>query len=180
MIHIRISCLLESCKRQGLSVLDGKIGKDLHLQNCQQLAKLQVWNRGAGPLQTQEQGTNPVPAEQVLWSITSSASFSQALLKRGKKLLLLVGYPSGRCASFALASREFLSTGEHLRFLDSFLKLGLHSSGFPASLLCVALSDCKRFRAGSLLYYVQHLAPQSPLDDAVKSPATYQQGQREM
>lgn len=89
--------------------------------------------------------------------------------KKKNKPLLLVGYPSGRCANFALASRDFLSIGEHLRFLDTFLKLGLHFSGFPASLLCVALSDCKCFRAGSLFYYVQHLAPQSPLDDAIKS-----------
>lgn len=102
MIHIRISCLLESCKRQGLSVLDGKIGKDLHLQNCQQLAKLQVWNRGAGPLQTQEQGTNPVPAEQVLWSITSSASFSQALLKRGKKAPFVGGISIWEVCQFCL------------------------------------------------------------------------------
>lgn len=106
--------------------------------------------------------------------------FPKHCSKEEKKPLLLVGYPSGRCASFALASREFLSIGEYLRFLDTFLKLGLHSSGFPASLLCVALSDCKCFRAGSLFYYVQHLAPQSPLDDAIKSPATYQQGQRGM
>lgn len=58
MMHIHISCLLESCKRQGLSVLDGEVDKDLTLQNCQQLTKLQVWYGGAGPLhrntQTQE------------------------------------------------------------------------------------------------------------------------------
>lgn len=55
VIHIHISCILEPCKRQGLSVLDGKEDKDLHLQNCQQLAKLQVWYRGVGPLQRNTQ-----------------------------------------------------------------------------------------------------------------------------
>lgn len=64
--------------------------------------------------------------------------FPKHCSKEEKKPLLLVGYTSGRCASFALASGEFLSIGEHLRFLDTFLKLGLHFSGFPASLLCVA------------------------------------------
>lgn len=94
--------------------------------------------------------------------------------------LLLMGYPAGSCASFAVALGEFLSIGECLRYFNTFLKLGLHFPGFPASVFCVVFSDCKCFRARSLFYYVQHLAPQSPLDNVVKSPATHHQGQRWM
>lgn len=89
--------------------------------------------------------------------------------------LLLMGYPTGSYASFAVALGEFLSIGECLRYLNTFLKLCLHFPGFPASLFCIVFSDCKCFRARSLFYYVQHLAPQSPLDNVIKSPATYHQ-----
>jgi len=62
--------------------------------------------------------------------------FPKHCSEEGKMPLLLMGYQNRTCANFAVAFGEFLSIGECLKYLNTFVKLGLHFPGFPASVFC--------------------------------------------
>lgn len=185
IIRIHTSCIIfEPCKTQGpsMQLRDGSIDKSLYPQKCQLLAIAGV---GQASRTSSEEYSDPGTRHKApfLQSRYCGESFPCSVFPKhcseeGKMPLLLTGYPTGSCASFAVALGEFLSIGECLKYLNTFVKLGLHFPGFPASVFYIVFLDCKCFRARSLFYYVQHLAPQSPLDNVIKSPATYHQGQR--